>query len=520
MEPGRLPEVTDLAIDLLSEGGMIYQRAGALVRTVRLDVDTREDGLVLPAGDTVIHLVDRDWLLDAMARVGDWRKYSPMDGKWRRADPMQKYANGALARVGSWPFPYLRSVVDVPPFLSDGRVLTAAGYDRTSGVLYAPRPGFMWPEVPEEPTKTDAEAAMKVLFEPVAEFPWQHDSDKAGYLAAVLTLVGREAIDGPVPLFAYRARTRGTGKSLLARVVVLAATGREPATTTYTTDDEELRKRITAFALRGARDVTFDDVSGSIGSQSLEKAITNAVWNDRILGRNEDVSLPLRPYWAITGSMTFHRTLARRVVPVDLDAKSEHPEDRSFRIADLPAWTKGHHPQLLAAALTILRAYWGAGRPEHGQGPRMGSFEQWDDLIRGAVVWALGIDPAGVNDPGAGRGRIRATSDDEADASATLVHTLRAKFNDGTWTTSDVWHATGLDREDLTRDKALRDAVVAAASTRDGRPPTLVSLGIRIGQLAGQLFDGVQIVRLPRSSSRLPQRWRIEGPGDQLSMAS
>ena len=69
-------------------------------------------------------------------------------------------------------------------------------------------------------------------------------------------------------------------------------------------------------------------------------------------------------------------------------------------------------------------------------------------------------------------------------------------------------------------DEALVDAVVAAASLRDGRPPTLVSLGIRIGNLAGQIFDNVQIVRLPRSSSRLPQRWRVEGPGDQLSMAS
>jgi len=129
------------------------------VRTVRLDVDVQEGGLILPAGDTVIQLVDRDWLLDAMARVGDWRKHSPNDGKWRRADPIQKYANGVLARVGWWPFPYLRTVVDVPTFLPDGRVLTTAGYDRTSGVLFAPRPGVTWPDVPVEPTKTDAEAA-------------------------------------------------------------------------------------------------------------------------------------------------------------------------------------------------------------------------------------------------------------------------------------------------------------------------------------------------------------------------
>ena len=38
---------------------------------------------------------------------------------------------------------------------------------------------------------------------------------------------------------------------------------------------------------------------------------------------------------------------------------------------------------IVAAILTILRAYHVAGRPKHTH-PPMGSFEGWDALIRGA----------------------------------------------------------------------------------------------------------------------------------------
>ena len=40
----------------------------------------------------------------------------------------------------------------------------------------------------------------------------------------------------------------------------------------------------------------------------------------------------------------------------------------------------------------MLRAYSCAGRPPHGKGP-YGSFEQWDVLIRGALLWLDQPDP-------------------------------------------------------------------------------------------------------------------------------
>lgn len=53
-----------------------------------------------------------------------------------------------------------------------------------------------------------------------------------------------------------------------------------------------------------------------------------------------------------------------------------------------------HHaaPQLLVAALAILRAYHVAGRPEVRL-PRWSGFERWSQVVRAAVVWSGLPDP-------------------------------------------------------------------------------------------------------------------------------
>ena len=56
----------------------------------------------------------------------------------------------------------------------------------------------------------------------------------------------------------------------------------------------------------------------------LAAALTATEWKDRILGRTEVVTVPLRTTWLATGNnLTFKRTLGRRVIPIDLDSKEK-----------------------------------------------------------------------------------------------------------------------------------------------------------------------------------------------------
>src|SRR5262249_12905807 len=63
-----------------------------------------------------------------------------------------------------------------------------------------------------------------------------------------------------------------------------------------------------------------------------------------------------------------------------------------FRHPDLLAWVREQRPRLVVAALTILRAYFVAGRPDMGC-KRWGSFEAWSRLVANCLVWLGMADP-------------------------------------------------------------------------------------------------------------------------------
>jgi hypothetical protein len=71
---------------------------------------------------------------------------------------------------------------------------------------------------------------------------------------------------------------------------------------------------------------------------------------------------------------------------------TEDSAARRFEIPDLMAHVIHEHPRLVADALTLLKRYIALGSPKHGAAP-LGSFEAWDALVRGCVVWAMQTDP-------------------------------------------------------------------------------------------------------------------------------
>jgi len=95
---------------------------------------------------------------------------------------------------------------------------------------------------------------------------------------------------------------------------------------------------------------------------------------------------------ATGNNLAFEGDMTRRAVMCRMDAGIENPEGRSFDV-DLKAWVPAHRVRLVAAGLTILRAFVCAGRPGLKRLAPFGSFEVWSDLIRGALVWLGEPDP-------------------------------------------------------------------------------------------------------------------------------
>ena len=495
-----LVAVTDEALAALKAwpSNGLYVRGRLLALVARTEGAERLPWLRRPEGGPVIVPVEVEALKDRLDRAARWMRYRR--GDLTTARPPTWVAQQILCRLG-WPFPLLTGVVETPTLRPDGAVLETPGYDSSTGLLYLPNADYA--AVPEI-SRVAVPAYIEQLLDPVCDFPFVTDSDRRAYVAAVLSLVARHAICGPVPAFPIVAPVPGAGKGLLARLISLIGTGREPAIMTMPGDEIEFRKRLLVLAIAGTPVVLLDNVSGSIGSDQLAAALTLTEFTDRLLGVSRLVTAPLTATWLLTGNnLRFGRTLGRRMVPSALDPRCEHPEDRTdFRYSDAVGYVKARRPRLVVAALAVLRAYELAGRPPHGR-PRMGSFEAWDDLVRGAVAWAGLADPAATDDPTKARGRVRAEADEDIDAFDELLQALEAAFETKAFRVADVVPKAE-------EDSQLKAALQVSASPSKGGPPTSKSIGLAFRNIRDRIIRGRVLTKVDRIGH--PGTWWRVGP--------
>ena len=171
---------------------------------------------------------------------------------------------------------------------------------------------------------------------------------------------------------------------------------------------------------------------------------------------------------------------SRRTCHIRLNSPLENPEDRTgFKYSDLRGHVREHRADLLGAAITVLRAWFVAGKPDMELKP-WGSFEGWSDVVRNPVVWA------GLSDPGETREELGDAADNEAAALRALI---------AGWTELDP------RRKGLTASRALelmdrhpldyeiaRTVIKERFASKDGKWPSPQSLGMRLHHLRGELL--------------------------------
>ena len=181
---------------------------------------------------------------------------------------------------------------------------------------------------------------------------------RSAWLAGLIAVAVRPAIDGAVPIIIVEAPVRGSGKGLMVDVAAIVATGRPAARIIYSRDDAEIRKAITAVALVGDPLVLMDNVSGELGCPSLDAALTADTWRDRVLGASTmTAEIPLQIVWWATGNglVIGADFLSRRALLVRLEPDVERPEERTgWRYPRLLEHVRNSRAELLGAALTYL----------------------------------------------------------------------------------------------------------------------------------------------------------------------
>jgi len=297
-----------------------------------------------------------------------------------------------ILALKKWGFPYLLAITTIPVIRRDGTVLTVPGYDERTELFYYSHLDL--PSIPETPTDRQISDAVEVVKELLWDFPFDSEASRANAIAALFTPVLRPVIDGPVPLAVVDKPQAGTGASLLCDVIALIATGEITGMIGGFRNDEEWRKNITTTLLRGHQIVVIDNVDGHLFSPSLASLLTSRSWRDRILGRNEEISMPNTTCWFANGNnIRLEGDLPRRAYWIRMDAQEAQPWLRpydEFRHPNLVDWTRENRVNVLVSILTIARSWVLTGAPVPDDVPTIGSFESWCHTL-GGIMNFIGV---------------------------------------------------------------------------------------------------------------------------------
>ena len=281
--------------------------------------------------------------------------------------------------------PELIGLAPAPFMRPNGTIATTPGYDPATQLYLLDGAGV---EVPDEPSDTELAAAVALVDELLGDFPFAGDADRAHAFSLAITPAIRHLVP-LAPLHYVNANNAGVGKNLLVETVTAIHTGERLETHPLPTDEEEMRKQITAHLAEGRRFVMWDEAHYLIGRQ-LARLLTSARWSDRYLGSNTTiVAHNMMTTAALGNNGEIVGDLRRRVVRINMESPLVDPSSRTgFRHADLRLWAERNRAGLLSAILTMLRAWHVRGRPA---GPTIGSFENWSRIVGGTLAVA-GVD--------------------------------------------------------------------------------------------------------------------------------
>ena len=478
VKSGELPRVVNEAEDaLLLLGREIYQRGGLVVRPVLTRLKAADDR---EAQGWRLVPVTQPYLVETLTCAARFLKYDARSKGWVAVNAPDRVAQTYLARQGAWKLPILSGIVHTPFLRTDGSLCEQPGYDPASGLLFKPdRESF--PPVPREPSRDDALAALATLEQLLATFPFVAEADRTVALSAILTALDRRAM-ATAPLHAFTSPTAGTGKSLLVDIVATLAIGQLMPVISHGKTEEELEKQLGAALLAGDVVISLDNCEHRLESSFLCQALTQEKLNIRMLGLSRNVETPVNATIFATGNnLTIAGDLIRRTLLCSLNSHCERPELRTFDV-DAIKTARSNRGQLIAAALTVLRAWQVAQKQEKLSLPPFGSFEQWSRRIREPLVWLDRADPCSTV--------IRVRDNDPARETLGAVVTQWNEHlgHEQAYTVQDVIKLAALEAD-------FQTALVAVAGNRTGLLVSNDRLGRWLKKVQGKIVNGLCLLQ-------------------------
>lgn len=327
---------------------------------------------------------------------------------WSNDDPVVTRRLEELARPSAWAAvrmspPELATVRAYPYFNASGRLVNEAGYDAVSKCYLTRATEIQRPAPGETPLTVLAEWMTDFMRR---SFGAAHDMTYA--MALAITVLCRDMIAGPTPLFAITAAEHGTGKGKLADAISRAVVGDVPWTVNYAEDGDRLVSEIITALSAASPIILLDNIRRRLGGEALETVTTRTRYQGRVLGATEPIDLPNRAVWmASANNLATTPDMARRTVEIRLVSREEGASMRGGWERDgidAPGgWTDRNRSRILGALVAVVERHL-AAKAEGWVPPvavwRPGSYEAWASVVGEAVThagmpgWGQGVDAA------------------------------------------------------------------------------------------------------------------------------
>ncbi len=482
-----LSNVTERAIAALAganEPPRLFRSGGALAR---IEHDEHDLPVIRPA-----RMPEVRYELDLAA---NWQTVT-REGERKPTTPKREIVENVLATpFDLLPFPPLRGVVSAPFYSNGGTLAVETGYVPTARVYLDLEPGLDVPAIGRAPE--DVRAAVALIDDEVLiDFPLADDASRAHAFALLILPFVREMIDGPTPLHMVEAPAAGSGKTLLAKTLLLPGVG-NVTTAALVREEPEVRKLVTSIFQAGRTAVMFDNLTGKVDSGTLSHALTSwPHWGDRLLGSSTSATFDARTIWVATqNNANVSTEISRRSVTIRLDVGLERPEERDGFHFRLPEHVKQNRGRFIGAALTIVAGWIAKGKPSPTKlRHSLGSYEEYVRVV-GGILEAAGV--AGFLED---RERVMAEADSESADWRRFVGAWHEAFGTTETTAAGLLPCAETAGFDLGTDDVKNGAK---------------RLGRRLAAKKDAVFCGFRIVRVPHKNSA--DGWRLQPPKNRPS---
>jgi len=355
---GCLSEATNMSLDILEQKGAAYTYGGALAA---------------PKAGKLVNLsrIRMKLLLSSLIDFKGLKGY---------CDPTSDLAEGVMCEGADRNINPVKGFVDHPIIDASLRSFQKQGYDRTMQIL-GRFDHTKFDVIDQKLTDDEVFFHLARIYKPFTGFVLASADDKSVLMAAIFSAVVRQVLP-TCPAFGFDAPMQGSGKTLLAETIAIITSGVKasaiaPGGTNY---DEEFRKRLMALFLKGDKAYLFDNIVGIFDSPSLAAALTNEVYEDRILQHSKTVKTHVKALFMFTGNnLRFSGDMSRRVLTVRLRPDDANLAQREYKF-DPTVEAKQTRKQIISSVLSLINHWKHCGQPR--QPGTMTSFSEWDTLVR------------------------------------------------------------------------------------------------------------------------------------------